>query len=478
MEKTLFEISRPGRRSFSFPPDDLPELEIEQHVEARFLRDGEDTLPALSELDIVRHYTRLSQMNFSVDTHFYPLGSCTMKYNPKVNDAAAGLRAFSALHPYAPHEYSQGVLSILYELERMLCEICGMDRFTLQPCAGAHGELVGMLIVREYFNRRNELRSKVIVPDSAHGTNPSSAHIAGYEIISVKSDARGHIDTSDLHKQLGPDVACLMLTNPNTLGLFEREIMEIARAVHDAGALLYYDGANLNPLLGIVRPGDMGFDIVHLNLHKTFSTPHGGGGPGAGPVGVKIPLAPYLPAPLIEKRQDRYFWDDVGPESIGRVRAFYGNTGILLRAYCYIKSLGKEGLERTGSAAILNANYLYERIKHLFDTPYSGPFMHEFVISAKRYVQYGVRALDIAKRLLDFGIHAPTVYFPLIVEEAVMIEPTETESRDTLDSMVEALELIARESRDNAALLHEAPVTTPVRRLDEVAAAKELRLVW
>jgi glycine dehydrogenase subunit 2 len=478
MEKTLFELSQKDRKAYSLPSDDLPDLNVESLIPKAFRRDGESGLPSVSELQVVRHFTRLSQLNFSIDTNFYPLGSCSMKYNPKMNEVAASLPGFSKAHPYQPEELSQGILSILYELERILCEICGMDRFNLQPCAGAQGEFVGLLIVRAHFSRLGQKRNKVIVPDSAHGTNPSSAHIAGFEVVSVPSDSEGHIDLEKLEKMLGSDVACLMLTNPNTLGLFERQIVKIAQDVHQTGALLYYDGANLNPLLGIARPGDMGFDIVHLNLHKTFSTPHGGGGPGAGPVGVKSHLIRYLPTPFIEKSQNQYRLNYDLPDSIGRVRSFYGNVGILVRAYTYIRALGKEGLEKVGQSAILNANYLFSKIKKFFSTPYPGPFMHEFVVSAKPFLKHGVRALDIAKRLLDFGLHPPTVYFPLIVDEALMVEPSDTECREALDEFIKALEKIAEEAKDQPDLLHQAPTQTPVRRLDEVSAAKELRLVW
>jgi glycine dehydrogenase subunit 2 len=478
MEKTLFELSQKGRKAFSLPADDVPELDVKALLPKSCLRENESGLPSLSELQVVRHFTHLSQLNFSIDTNFYPLGSCSMKYNPKMNETVANLSGFSKIHPYQPEELSQGVLSVLYELEKILCEICAMDRFSLQPCAGAHGEFVGMLVVRAHFNRLGEKRTKVIVPDSAHGTNPSSAHIAGFQVVSVPSDRDGHVDLEKLEKMLTPDVACLMLTNPNTVGLFERQILKIAQDVHRIGALLYYDGANLNPLLGIARPGDMGFDVVHLNLHKTFSTPHGGGGPGAGPVGVKSHLIRYLPVPFIEKNQNQYRLNYDFPESIGRIRSFYGNVGILIRAFTYIRALGKEGLEKVGQSAILNANYLFSKLKKLFDVPYSGPFMHEFVISAKPFLKEGVRALDIAKRLLDYGLHPPTVYFPLIVEEAMMIEPSDTECRETLDEFVEAIHKIADEARNHPEILHQAPTQTPVRRLDEVSAAKELRLVW
>lgn len=484
MEKTLFELSQTGRKAYSLPNNDVSEMSETSFLPKNFLREKDNGLPSLSELDVVRHFTNLSRLNFSIDTHFYPLGSCTMKYNPKMNETAANLPGFSKMHPLQPQELSQGMLSLLYELEKILCEICGMDRFSLQPCAGAQGEFLGMLIVRAYFERLGQKRKKVIVPDSAHGTNPSSAHLAGFEVVSVPSDAQGHVDLKALEKLLDSDVACLMLTNPNTLGLFEREIIKIAQDVHQAGALLYYDGANLNALLGLVRPGDMGFDIVHLNLHKTFTTPHGGGGPGAAPVGVKEHLSRFLPVPTIEKEvltdgKDSFFrLDHNRPDSIGKVRSFYGNVGILIRALTYIKALGQEGLEKVGRSAILNANYLYAKIKNLFASPFPGPYMHEFVVSAKPYAKEGIRGMDIAKRLLDLGMHPPTVYFPLIVEEAMMIEPTETESRQTLDAFAQALTQICREAKENPELLHDAPVRTSVRRLDEVAAVKELRLVW
>jgi glycine dehydrogenase subunit 2 len=478
MEKTVFELSQAGRKGFSLPADDLPKDQIIPGLPDKFLRKEEIGLPSLSELQVIRHFTNLSKLNFSIDSNFYPLGSCTMKYNPRMNEVAAGLAGFQKIHPYQPEELSQGVLSVLYDLEKILCEISGMDRFSLQSCAGAQGELVGMLLVRAYFDALGEKRNKVIVPDTSHGTNPSSAHIAGFEVISVPSDAAGHVDLEKLEALLSKDVACLMLTNPSTLGLFERKIMKMAEDVHKVGGLLYYDGANLNPLLGVARPGDMGFDIVHLNLHKTFSTPHGGGGPGAGPVGVKSHLIKFLPVPLIEKVQNQYHLEYDFPQSIGKIRSFYGNVGILVRAYTYIRALGKEGLTKVGHAAILNANYLFSKIKHLFATPYEGPFMHEFVVSGKTFVKYGVRALDVAKRLLDYGFHPPTVYFPLIVEEAMMMEPTETECKETLDEFAKVLELIAEEARQTPQLLHDAPTKTPVRRLDEVTAAKELRLTW
>ncbi|MBI1871639.1 MAG: aminomethyl-transferring glycine dehydrogenase subunit GcvPB [Chlamydiae bacterium] len=476
MEKTIFELSRSGRKASSLPPDDIEGIS-KNLIPKKFLRENKADLPSLSELELVRHYTHLSHLNFSIDSHFYPLGSCSMKYNPKMNEVVASMPGFSKIHPYQSEGLSQGILTVMYELEKSLCEISGMDRFSLQPCAGAHGEFLGMLLVRAHFRHLNQKRTKVIVPDSAHGTNPSSAHLAGFHIVSVPSEW-GHVNLKKLEEVLSTDVACLMLTNPNTLGLFEKDILKIAEKVHQVGALLYYDGANLNPLLGLCRPGDMGFDIVHINLHKTFSTPHGGGGPGAGPVGVKTPLARFLPTPWVEKKENQYTLKYDLPDSVGRIRSFYGNVGILLRALTYIQTLGRDGLDKVGQAAVLNANYLFSKLKKTFEAPHEGPVMHEFVVSAKPYLKHGIRALDFAKRLLDYGIHPPTVYFPLIVEEAMMIEPTETETKETLDHFVQVLEKIALEAKENPDLLHEAPTRTPVRRLDEVKAAKELRLVW
>lgn len=477
MEPTIFELNRPGRVGCSLPSDDVPDGDYGLPQEYR--RENPPALPEMDELSVVRHFTRLSRLNFSIDSHFYPLGSCTMKYNPKINDRVASFPGFTHLHPYQPQSHVQGVLEILYNLEKFLNEICAMDRFSLQPAAGAHGELLGLLIVRAYFDRKGEQRRKILIPDAAHGTNPSSAHLAGFEVVSIPTTLSGELDIEVLQKYLNQDLACLMLTNPTTLGLFEPRIVEIAEKVHEVGGLLYYDGANLNPLLGIARPGDMGFDIVHINLHKTFSTPHGGGGPGAGPLGVKKHLVQFLPKPLLEKSSDgKYFWNHDLPDSVGRMRAFHGNVGILIRAFCYMVSLGCEGLERVGKNAILNANYLLFRIKDVFTVPYNRKCMHEFVVSGSNLKPYGVKTLDLAKRLLDYGVHPPTIYFPLIVEEALMIEPTETETRETLDQFVEILISIVEEAKTQPELLHQAPQRMPVKRLDEVKAVKDLRLVW
>ncbi len=476
LEKLIFELSSPGRKAYSLPGCDVPEKDIKGMIPKKFLRNSPPELPEVSELDIVRHFTRLSQLNYSIDTHFYPLGSCTMKYNPKVNDTLASLEGFTQLHPYQPESYCQGILRLLYKFEQMLKEVCGMDAFSLQPSAGAHGELTGMLMVHVYHKKKGEKRDTVIIPDSAHGTNPASAAMCGYEVVEIKSNTEGLIDLEELKRAMTDKVAALMITNPNTLGLFEKDILKISQIVHDAGGLLYCDGANMDALLGIARPGDMGVDILHLNLHKTFSTPHGGGGPGAGPIGVKENLKKFLPIPTIKEREGRYTLNYNNPDSIGRVRAFYGNIGVIIRAYTYLLALGKEGLRRVGENAVLNANYLRAKLSTYYNIPYGKRCMHEFVLSFKK--QKGVSTLDIAKRLLDYGFHAPTIYFPLIVEEALMIEPTETESKETLDAFASALISIANEIETQPELLKGAPHTTPIARLDEVKAAREPNLRW
>ena len=479
--KLIFEKGAPGRRGYRFPELDVPETPFDEALPAEHLRTEAAPLPEVSELEAVRHYVGLSRLNHAVDVGFYPLGSCTMKYNPKVNEEAAAMPGFSRLHPYQPEETVQGALELMYHLERFLCEIAGLHRATLQPAAGAHGELVGLMLIRAYHEHNGEggTRRRVIIPDAAHGTNPASAAMCGYEVVEIPTDAHGGMDVEALKKAVGPDTAGLMLTNPNTLGLFDENIAEIARIVHGAGGLLYYDGANANAILGISRPGDMGFDIVHFNLHKTFSTPHGGGGPGAGPVVVREMLAPFLPVPTVEKAGDRYFLQYDRPLSIGRVRSFYGNFGVLVRAYTYIRAHGPEGLRRVSEHAVLHANYLMRRLAPYFDLPYDRHCKHEFVLSGVRQKKAsGVRTLDIAKRLLDFGIHSPTVYFPLIVDEALMIEPTETESLEALDEFVEAMIQIAKEAEEAPELVKGAPHTTPVRRLDETAAARRPVLKW
>jgi len=471
----IFDRSVPGHRGYALPAYDGPKKKLSDLVPRQWLREHDAELPEVSEVDVVRHYTRLSQLNFSVDTHFYPLGSCTMKYNPKVNDRMASLAGFANLHPYQPAATLQGMLQLLAELERMLCAITGMEAFTLQPAAGAHGELTGLLLIRAYHTQRGHPRRKVIVPDSAHGTNPSSAHMAGYAVVTVPSARNGEVDFEAFQAALDEEVAAVMLTNPSTHGIFETRILDIARLAHQKGALLYYDGANLNALVGLARPGDMGFDVMHLNLHKTFSTPHGGGGPGAGPVGVKSALVPYLPVPRVVARGASAFaLDYERPLSIGKVRSFYGNIGVLIRAHAYLRALGADGLRRVSRGAIINANYVKAKLRDLYDDPFPQPCMHEVVLSARRQKKQGSSARDIAKRLLDFGFHAPTVYFPLTVPEALMIEPTETESRRTLDRFIAVMRQIAEEIGRDAATLQRAPFTMPVKRVDEVKAAREL----
>lgn len=474
-EKALiFEMSHPGRVAYSLPESDVPDVNIDELVPAKFQRQTEPDLPEVYEVDVIRHYTALSRRNFGVDNGFYPLGSCTMKYNPKINEDVARFPGFAHIHPYQPEESLQGAMELLYNLQHDLEAITGMDRVTLQPAAGAHGEWTGLMMIRAYHESRGEHRTKVICPDSAHGTNPASATVAGFQTVTIKSNERGLVNLDELRHAVGSDTAALMLTNPNTLGLFEEQIVEIAEIVHAAGGLLYYDGANANAIMGITRPGDMGFDVVHLNLHKTMSTPHGGGGPGAGPVGVKEQLIPFLPTPLVAKRDDNSFYFDYNyPASIGRVKGFYGNFGILVRAYTYIRTLGPEGLRNVSEYAVLNANYMLARLTPYFDVPHPRFCKHEFVLSGNRQKKLGVRTLDIAKRLLDFGYHPPTIYFPLSVEECIMIEPTETESKETLDSFIDTMIAIAKEAEDNPELVKNAPYTTVVSRMDEALAARK-----
>ncbi|MGH2738882.1 MAG: aminomethyl-transferring glycine dehydrogenase subunit GcvPB [Actinomycetota bacterium] len=473
--RTLKELSRPGRRASSFPRLDVPPVEIrDEHRRA-----SPAVLPEVGERDLVRHFTRLAQMNYGVDTGFYPLGSCSMKYNPKVAEEAAGLPGFRRLHPAQPDHTIQGALELLWRLERALCEITGMARVTFQPAAGASGELTGLLMMRAYHTQNGDPRKRIVIPDSAHGTNPASVRLAGYEVEEVPSDARGLVDVSALEKLIGNDVAGLMITNPNTLGLFEEDILEIARIVHEVGGLLYYDGANLNAILGRVRPGDMGFDVVHLNTHKTFATPHGGGGPGAGPVAVTEALTPFLPVPVVERADDGGFrWNDDRALSIGRVHGFHGNFGVLVRAYSYVFGHGADGLPAVADRAVLNANYLAHRVKGAFPLAYPGRPMHEFVSTARPLKAHGVRAIDVSKRLIDLGFHPPTMYFPLIVDEALMVEPTETESKETLDLFADAMLRVAREAGEEPELLRGSPTTTPVRRLDEAHAARNLCVCW
>ena len=476
----IFELSRPGRRAWSLPESAVPAPELAELIPEQHRRTRPPALPEVSERDLVAHYTRLSQRNWAIDVGAYPLGSCTMKYNPKVSEEVAALPGFSGLHPSAGDDLVQGALELLGTLERALCEATGMAQLTFQPAAGAQGELTGLLIMRAWHEAQGAARSRVIIPDSAHGTNPASVSLAGYKAQEVRSDKRGLVDLDALTDVLDDDVAGLMLTNPNTLGLFERDIAKMAAAVHDVGGLLYYDGANFNSIVGLVRPGDMGFDIVHMNLHKTFATPHGGGGPGSGPLAVSERLARFLPAPVLrwDGGAERWCWDHDRPDSIGRIHSFHGNFGINVRAYCYLRSLGPEGLRRVAERAVLNANYLRVLIEDSFPTAYPGACMHEFVSTAKALKKHGVRATDVAKRLIDFGYHPPTVYFPLVVEEALMVEPTETESRETIDGLAAALNQIAREAAEDPELLHQAPMSTPVRRPDEARAARDLELRW
>ena len=477
-DKLIFERSVKGRKAYALPPLDVPQTPVESLFPASMLRKEPPGLPEVSELDMVRHYVKLSQKNFSIDSGFYPLGSCTMKYNPKINDEMARLPGMSALHPLQPVETVQGALHLLYALEELLKEILGVDHVSFQPVAGAQGEMVGLMMIRAYLQSRGEERHKVLIPDSAHGTNPASAMLAGFDVEEIKSNAQGLIDLNDLKKHLDRDCAALMLTNPNTLGLFEKEIVKVSEAVHQAGGLMYMDGANLNALLGVVRPGDMGFDVVHSNLHKTFSTPHGGGGPGAGAIGVKAVLAPFLPRPTIEKKANAYLLNYDRPLSIGRVSTFFGNFGNLVRAYVYIRSNGDQGLVHVSKMAILNANYVRKKLDKVYKVAQDRASMHEVVFTAKKFKSRGVHARDICKRLMDYGFHPPTVYFPLIVEEALMVEPTETESKETLDVFCDAMLSIEKEIESDPNLLLNAPFTTPVGRLDETEAVKKLNVRW
>ena len=483
-EKSIFELSSTGREAFSLPDLDVPQKKTEELIPQDLLRESPAALPEVSEVDVARHFIRLSVMNHHVDKGFYPLGSCTMKYNPKINETLARLPGCANLHPLQPEDTFQGALKLMYELGEYLKEIAGMDDITLQPAAGAHGELTGLLMINAYHQHNTDPRTKVIIPDSAHGTNPASVVTAGFSTVQVKSNEKGLVDLEELKKVMNEEVAALMLTNPNTLGLFEAQILEISEVVHDAGAVVYMDGANLNAMMGIAKPGDMGFDIVHFNLHKTFSTPHGGGGPGSGPLGVKASLAPFLPVPVVEKStgekgQEKYYLDYDRPPSIGKIHGFYGNFGVMVKAYVYIRQNGAKGLREVSENAIINANYLKESLKQYYHLPYDEICQHEFVLSGiRQFKEKGVKTLDIAKRLLDYGVHAPTVYFPLIVSEALMIEPTETESKESLDEFIRAMIKIAKEVDENPEVVKSAPQNTPVTRLDEGKAARELNVRW
>jgi glycine dehydrogenase subunit 2 len=495
-EKTLFELSSPGRQAWSLPGLDVPAAEIGGAGRK------DNTLPELSEIDVARHFTRLSVMNHHVDKGFYPLGSCTMKFNPKVNELTSRLPGFTGLHPLLPESLTQGALRLMHELAGMLAEITGFDAVTLQPAAGAHGELTGIMMVRKYFEKRGESRDVVLVPDSAHGTNPASVTLSGFKPVQIKSNAKGEIDPGELEKACSTCVACLMVTNPNTLGIFEPEAERICDIMHRQGALVYLDGANLNAYVGVHRPADAGFDLMHINLHKTFSTPHGGGGPGSGPVAVTRALEPFLPKPVVCKNEGQsdkgtkgqsaqpldpsiprsldplFYLDYDRPDSIGRVMGFHGQFAVLVRAYTYIRMLGAAGLKDAAESAVLNANYVRAGLEGVYDLPYKERCLHEVVFSGTNLREHGIKTLDVAKRLLDYGMHAPTIYFPLIVPEALMIEPTETESRESLDGFIAAMKQIAEEARTDPDALRKAPTQTPVSRLDEAKASRELDVNW
>lgn len=485
-EPLLKELSKPGRSGILLPEPDVPVKPLDELLGRENLRPEPPPLPEVDQPTVVRHFVRLSQLNYSVDTHFYPLGSCTMKYNPKVNEEVARLPGFAFLHPLQDEETVQGILRLIKELERMLCEISGMDACTLQGAAGAQGEFIGLLLTRAWHKHKGEegKRTRILVPDSAHGTNPASAARCGFTVESVPSGSDGCIDLSTLEKALKPDEkgqlpAAVMVTNPNTLGKFERDIVKVAELTHEAGALLYYDGANLNAIMGKAKPGDMGCDIMHFNLHKTFSTPHGGGGPGSGPVAVKAFLEPFLPVPVIEECDGKLRLSYDRPLSVGRVHSFYGNVLVAVKAYTYIMSMGSDGLTKVSEDAVLNANYLMRKLAQIFPVAFPGLCKHEFVLSLRQFKrETGVRTWDVAKRLLDYGFYAPTVYFPITVEEAMMVEPTETESKETLDAFAEALMSIVEEVRENPQLVQSAPHKTPVSRLDEAKAARELKVRW
>ncbi|KEI91093.1 aminomethyl-transferring glycine dehydrogenase subunit GcvPB [Clostridium botulinum] len=477
--KVIFELSSEGRKGYRLPDLDVPEVELSKLLPKNLLREDEIDLPEVSEVDVVRHYTALSNKNYTVDNGFYPLGSCTMKYNPKINEDMAALSGFSKIHPLQDENISQGALELMYDLKTKLCEITGLDDFTLQPAAGAHGEYTGLLIIKAYHEKRGDTkRTKIIVPDSAHGTNPASASVAGFDIVEIKSGEDGRVSIEELKKVLNDEIAGLMLTNPSTLGLFEKDIKLISELVHEAGGLLYYDGANLNAIMGIARPGDMGFDVCHLNMHKTFSTPHGGGGPGSGPVGVKKHLAKFLPVPTVEKENDKFILDYNRLDSLGKIRSLYGNFGVMVKAYTYILTMGKEGLKAASENAVLNANYIKESLRDYYNIGKDDICKHEVILSTLKENPHHIATLDIAKRLIDYGVHPPTVYFPLIIEEALMIEPTESESKETVDEFIDAMKKIAVEAKENPEILHEAPVNAPVRRLDQVKAARKPILKW
>jgi len=476
----IFELSTTGRSGVVLPQCDVPTQDVEQLVPASLLQDEHPSLPEVTEPEVIRHFTNLSTLNMSVDTHFYPLGSCTMKYNPKRNERIAGWDGFAQLHPYQSESSLQGMLQLLSELQQMLGEISGLPAVSLQPAAGAHGELAALMVAAAFFKQRGENRTKVLAPDSAHGTNPASARMAGFDFVTIRSQADGRVDLEHLKENLGDETAVFMITNPSTLGLFDDQVQLIADLVHEVGGLIYLDGANMNAILGVTRPGDFGADMMHYNPHKTFSGPHGGGGPGAGPICVTETLRPYLPSPTVSfcDESQAYYLDEGSEESIGRVRSFFGNVGVLVRAYCYIRTHGPDGLKRVSETAVLNANYLLSRVKEFLDIPHGDRCMHEFVASAaplKEATGLKQPAMDIAKRLLDYGFHPPTVYFPLTVPEGLMMEPTETESKQTLDAFADTLKNIVQETAET---LHNAPHTAIIRRPDEVMAARQPIVKW
>src|SRR5271163_1794196 len=478
-EGLIFEHSIPGKRGMELPPLDVPAVDPGAALGAEFTRASVEGFPEVSEIEVIRHFTRLSTWNYAIDLGMYPLGSCTMKYNPRVNEAVARIEGIAEAHPYQPESLAQGALSIMQQLSECLIEITGMDAITLQPAAGAHGEFTGILLVRAYHESKGNPRKKILIPDSAHGTNPATAAVCGYEVANLKSNAQGMVDVAELERMVDEDTAALMLTNPSTIGVFESEIHKIADILHAKGALLYMDGANMNALVGKTRPGDFGVDVMHLNLHKTFSTPHGGGGPGSGPVACKKILEPFLPAPVVvEKADGTLGFDYDRPQSVGRVRMFYGNFGMFVRALAYILANGPDGLRQTTEDAVLNANYIRKGLEGTYDLPYSTPTMHEVVFSDKLQAKKGVRTMDIAKRLIDYGFHPYTTAFPLIVPGALMIEPTESEPKEEMDLFIDAMKSIAEEVEEDPQMVLAAPHTTRVSRLDEVAAARKPILRW
>ncbi len=481
--KLIFEKSVPGRDGYSLPEDQFPKMNIKDFLPEKYLTKDKKNLSEVSEVDVIRHFTKLSKFNYGVDDGLYPLGSCTMKYNPRINEKMASLTNFTYAHPFSSPDMVQGSLELMYRLDQLLCEINGMNQFTMAPASGAHGELTGILVMRKFFLDRGEKRHKVLIPDSAHGTNPASAAMGGFEVVEIKSNERGTVDLESLSQAMDNETVGLMLTNPNTVGLFDEGIVEIEKIVHGKGGLLYYDGANLNASLGINRPGDAGFDVVHLNLHKTFSTPHGGGGPGAGVIGVKSKLIPYLPTPIVsfDENLKKYFFKDVGPKSIGMVRSFWGNFAVLVKAFTWILSLGPDGLYQCSKTSIINANYVLAKLKEYYKPAYDRYCGHECTLTGREYKKYGIKTLDIAKRLMDYGFHPPTIYFPHFepyADETIMIEPPESEGKEILDDFIKVMIAISKEAKENPDLLKSAPQRTPIGRTDDVLAVKRPILTY